>query len=189
MDAPLGVVDILPFERTAFAAPHPCGDDELEVRFVENASGFQCLDELFHGLIIRDFLFLLLTGVFVGAPRRVVIQIAALHRVGEDAAQTAVDTLDRRFGERLSCRFIFLLPQLHVQTAEVFRPQIDQLVAAEIRFEAFNILLLAHERGLRQLVRCNRLEPDFRVLFQRDRPVDVRVQLLTAHLEQHRLLL
>lgn len=117
------------------------------------------------------------------------IEIAALHRVGEDAAQTAVDTLDRRFGERLSCRFIFLLPQLCVQTAEVFRPQIDQLVAAEVRFEPLDILLLAHERGLRQLVRRNRLEPDFRVLFQHDRPGDTRVQLLAAHLEQHRLLL
>ena len=62
------------------------------------------------------------------------IDIAALHRVGE----------------RLSCRFIFLLPQLCVHTAEVFRPQIDQLVAAEIQFEALDILLLAHERGLRR---------------------------------------
>ena len=96
------------------------------------------------------------------------IKIAALHRVGEDAAQTTVDTLDRRFGERLSCRFIFLLPQLCVQTAEVFRPQIDQFIAAEVRLEAFNILLLAHECRLRQLVRRNRLEPDFRVLLQRD---------------------
>ena len=189
MDAAFGVVDILPFERAALAAPHPCGDDELEVRFVENASGFQCLDELFHGLIIRDFLFLLLTGVFVGAPRRVVIQIAALHRVGEDAAQTAVDTFYRRFGERLSVRLVLLFTQFCIQAAEVFGAQINQLVAAEVWFEAFNILLLAHERGLRQLVRCNRLEPDFRVLFQRDRPVDVRVQLFTAHLEQHRLLL
>ena len=135
----------------------------------------QRLNQLFHRFIVRDFLFLLLPSVFVGAPRGIVIEIAALHRVGEDAAQTAVDTLDRRFGERLSCRFIFLLPQLCVQTAEVFGAQIDQLVAAEIRFEAFNILFLAHECRLRQLVRCNRLEPDFRVLFQRDRPVNVRI--------------
>ena len=117
------------------------------------------------------------------------IQIAALHRVGEDAAQAAVHTLDRRFGERLSVGFILLFAQLCVEAAEVFGAQIDELVATEVRFEAFNILLLAHERGLRQLVRCNRLEPDFRVLFQRDRPVDARVQLLAAHLEDHRLLL
>ena len=40
------------------------------------------------------------------------IKIAALHRVGEDAAQTAVDTLDRRFGERLSVGFILKLRKL-----------------------------------------------------------------------------
>ena len=56
----------------------------------------------------------------------------------------------RRFGERLSVGFVFLFAQLCIEAAEVFRPQIDQLVAAEIRFEAFNILLLAHERGLRR---------------------------------------
>ena len=95
----------------------------------------------------------------------------------------------RRFGERLSVGFVFLFAQLCIEAAEVFRPQIDQLVAAEIRFEPFDVLFLAHERGLRQFIWRNRLEPDFRVLFQRDRPVDVRVQLFTAHLEQHRLLL
>ena len=120
MDAPLGVVDILPFERTALTTPHSSCDDELEVRFVQDAHTFQRLNQLFHRFIVRDFLFLLLPSVFVGAPSRVMIKIAALHRVGEDAAQTTVDTLDRRFGERLSCRFIFLLPQLCVQTAEVY---------------------------------------------------------------------
>ncbi len=149
----------------------------------------QRLNQLFHRFIVRNLFLFLLSCVLVSAPRGIVIQIAALHRVGEDAAQTAVDTLDRRLGERLSGCLVRLLAQLCIETAEVFRPQIDQLVAAEIRFEAFNILLLAHERGLCQLVRRNRLEPDFRVLFQRDRPVDARVQLLAAHLEQHRLLL
>ena len=103
------------------------------------------------------------------------IQIAALHRVGEDAAQAAVDTLDRRFGERLSVRLVLLFTQFCIQAAEVFGAQINQLVAAEVRFEPLDILLLAHERGLRQLVRRNRLEPDFRVLFQRDRPVNIRI--------------
>ena len=117
------------------------------------------------------------------------IKIAALHRVGEDAAQTAVDTLDRRFGERLSVRLVLLFAQLCVETAEVFGTQLDELIAAKVWLEPFDVLLLAHERGLRQFVRRNRLEPDFRVLFQRDRPVNVRVQLFTAHLEQHRLLL
>ena len=113
--------------------------------------------------------------VSAGVHSREYIGIAALHRVGEDAAQTAVDTFYRRFGERLSVGFVFLFAQLCIEAAEVFRPQIDQLVAAEIRFEAFNILLLAHERGLCQFVRSNGLQPDFRVLFQRNRPVNIRI--------------
>lgn len=75
------------------------------------------------------------------------IRIAALHCAGEDAAQTAVDTFYRHFGEWLSVRLVLLLAQLCVQTAEVFRAQINKLVAAEMRLEAFNILLLTHERG------------------------------------------
>lgn len=145
VDAAFGVVDVLPLERTALTAPHPCGDDEFEVGFVQDAHGFQRLNQLFHRFIVRDLFLFLLSCVLVSAPRGIVIEIAALHRVGEDAAQAAVDTLDRRFRERLSCRFIFLLPQFRVQTAEVFGAQIDQLVAAEVRFEAFDVLLLAHE--------------------------------------------
>ena len=179
----------LPFEGAALAAPHPCRDDELEVGLIQGAFCLQRLNQLFHRFIIRNLFLFLLTRVLVRPPCRVMIEIAALHRVGEDAAQTTVDTLDRRFGERLSVRLILLFAQLCVETAEVFRPQIDQLVAAEVRFEAFNILLLAHECRLRHLVRRNRLEPDFCVLFQRDRPIDVRIHLLAAHLEQHHLLL
>ena len=53
--------------------------------------------------------------------------------------------------------------------------QIDQLVAAEERFEAFNVLFFPDERGFCQFVWCNRLKPDFRVLLQRDRPVNIRI--------------
>ena len=175
VDAAFGVVDVLPLERTALTAPHPRGDDELEVGFVQDAHGLQRLNQLFHRFIVRDLFLFLLSCVLVSAPRGIVIEIAALHRVGEDAAQAAVDTLDRRFGEQLSCRFIFLLPQLCVQAAEVFRPQIDQLVAAEIRFEPFDVLFLAHERGLCKFVRSNGLQPDLGVLLQRDRPVNIRI--------------
>ena len=135
---------------------------------MQDAHGFQRLNQLFHRFIVRDLFLFLLPGVFVGAPRGIVINIAALHRVGEDAAQTAVDTLDRRFGERLSCRFIFLLPQLCVQAAEVFRAQIDELIAAKVWLEPFDVLLLAHERGLRQFIWRNGLQPDLGVLLQRD---------------------
>ena len=189
MDAALSVVDVLPFERAALAAAHSGGDDELEVRFIEDASGFQRTDELFHRFIVRDLFLFLLTCIFVRSPRRIVIQIAALHRVGEDAAQTAVDTLDRRLGERLSGCLVRLFTQLCIQAAEMFGTQIDPFVSAELRFEALNVLLFAHERGLREFVWRDGLQPNFCVLFQRDRPVNVRIHLLAAHLEQHRLLL
>ena len=81
VDASFGVVDILPFERAALAAPHSCGDDELEVGFVQDAHGFQRLNQLFHRFIVRNLFLFLLSCVFVGAPRGIVIEIAALHRV------------------------------------------------------------------------------------------------------------
>ena len=96
------------------------------------------------------------------------IDIAALHRVEE----------------RLSCRFIFMLTQLCVQAAEVFRPKIDELVAAEIRFEAFNILLLAHERGLRRLDRfLLRIAPPSvgRVTHRDDKQITVSAFSDTCH--------
>ena len=96
------------------------------------------------------------------------IKIAALHRVGEDAAQAAVDTLDRRFGERLSVRLVLLFTQFCIQAAEVFGAQINQLVAAKVWLEPLDILLLAHERGLRQLIWGNRPDPDLGVFFERD---------------------
>ena len=168
VDGTLLPINVAPLQTAALTPPHSCGDDELEVGFIQNAHGFQRLNQFFHRFIIRNLFLFLLSCVFVGAPRGIVIEIAALHRVGEDAAQAAVDTLDRRFRERLSCRFIFLLPQLCVQTAEVFRPQIDELVAAEVRLEAFNILLLAHECRLRQFIWRNGLQPDLGVFFERD---------------------
>ena len=81
VDAAFGVVDILPFEGAALAAPHPRGDDELEVVFVQDAHGFQRLNQFFHCFIIRNLFLFLLSCVFVGAPRGIVIEIAALHRV------------------------------------------------------------------------------------------------------------
>ena len=81
VDAVFGVVDVLPLERTALTAPHTSGDDELEVGFVQDAHGFQRLNQLFHRFIIRNLFLFLLSCVFVGAPSRVMIKIAALHRL------------------------------------------------------------------------------------------------------------
>ena len=65
----------LPFEGAALSAAHPRGNDKLEVRFVQDTYTFQRLNQLFHRFIIRDFLFLLLPSVFLGAPRGIVIEI------------------------------------------------------------------------------------------------------------------
>ena len=81
VDAALGVVDVLPFERAALAAPHPRGDDELEVGFIQDAFCLQRLNQLFHRFIVRDLFLFLLSCVLVSAPRGIVIKIAALHRV------------------------------------------------------------------------------------------------------------
>ena len=81
VDAPLGVVDILPFEGAALAAPHPCRDDELEVGLIQGAFCLQRLNQLFHRFIVRNLFLFLLSCVLVSAPRGIVIEIAALHRV------------------------------------------------------------------------------------------------------------
>ena len=52
VDAAFGVVDILPFERAALAAPHPRGDDELEVGFIQDAF---CLQYTLVQKLLDDF--------------------------------------------------------------------------------------------------------------------------------------
>jgi hypothetical protein len=81
VDAVFGVVDVLPLECAAFAAPHSGRDDEFEVGFIQDAFCLQRLNQLFHRFIVRDLFLFLLSCVFVGAPRGIVINIAALHRV------------------------------------------------------------------------------------------------------------
>ena len=78
----------------------------------------------------------------------------------------------------LSC--ILLLPQLCVQAAEVFRPQIDKLIAAKVRLETLDVLLLTHERGLCEFVWRDGLQPNFYVFFQRDRPVNTMTASTSA---------
>ena len=81
VDAALGVVDVLPFERAALAAPHPRGDDELEVGFIQDAFCLQRLNQLFYSFIVCNLFLFLLSCVLVSAPSRVMIKIAALHRL------------------------------------------------------------------------------------------------------------
>ena len=79
-----------------------------------------------------------------------------------------MDTLDRRFGERLSCRFIFLLPQFRVQTAEVFRPQLGELVVTQRREDTLDVLPVAADGGLRQLAGRDVRQPQVDVFCQRE---------------------
>ena len=52
VDAALGVGDVLPFESAALAAPHPRGDDELEVGFIQDAF---CLQYTLVQKLLDDF--------------------------------------------------------------------------------------------------------------------------------------
>ena len=81
VDAAFGVVDVLPLERTALTAPHSSGDDELEVGFIQDAFCLQRLNQLFYSFIVCNLFLFLLSCVLVSAPSRVMIKIAALHRV------------------------------------------------------------------------------------------------------------
>ena len=52
VDAAFGVVDVLPLERTALTAPHPRGDDELELGFIQDAF---CLQYTLVQKLLDDF--------------------------------------------------------------------------------------------------------------------------------------
>ena len=52
VDAALGVGDVLPFESAALAAPHPRGDDELELGFIQDAF---CLQYTLVQKLLDDF--------------------------------------------------------------------------------------------------------------------------------------
>ena len=81
VDAPLSVVDVFPLQRTAFTTAHTSGDNQFEIRLMQDTHGFQRLNQLFHRFIVRDLFLFLLSCVLVSAPRGIVINIAALHRV------------------------------------------------------------------------------------------------------------
>ena len=85
----------------AFPTAHPCGNDKLEVGFVFDALLLQCGDQPLGGFLIRHVaLCLLFPSVLVGSPGRVLQQKTALHGIGENPAQTGVDSLNGALGER-----------------------------------------------------------------------------------------
>ena len=107
-------------------------------------------------------------------------QKAALHRVGEDATQAGVDTLDGAFGERLSGHRILLLTKFGVEISEVFGLEVGQLVAAQARHEAVNILLVPGQCGLCQLIRSNFPQPHLGISCESDGFIN-RFEWLVRH--------
>lgn len=71
------------------------------------------------------------------------VKKTALHRIGEDAAQTGVQALDGAFGERFSIDEILLLTHLHVKFAEMLRTQFGELVLSQSGDDPGDIPFLA----------------------------------------------
>ena len=118
------VVDVLPFQAAAFAPPHTGGDDQLEIGFVLDALILQSLDQLLYRFLVCNDLFLLFPRIFVGPPRRIVVEKTALHRIGEESTQAGVDSLNRILGERLSRILTCLLPQFSIELAKMLLTEI-----------------------------------------------------------------
>ena len=116
------------------------------------------------------------------------IQKAALHGIGENPAQTGVDSFDGTFGERLSSKLVWRFAKLRIELAEVLRAKLCQLVPAQVREEPVNVLLLPYHRGPGQLVGSDVPEPDVDVGFQRDALVHGLRGVLALPLEQDGLL-
>ena len=95
-------------------------------------------------------------------------QKAALHRIREDATQTSVDTLNGAFGEQLSGHRILLLTKFSVKVSEMFGLEVGQLVAAQARHEAVNILLVAGQGGFCQLIWSNFPQPHLGISCESD---------------------
>lgn len=93
---------------------------------------------------------------------------ATLHGIREDAAQRRVHALNGVLGEWLFRFNADDFSQLCVEISEVFRPQLGELVVAQRRKDALDVLPVTADGGLRQLAGCNRLQPQVDVFCQRE---------------------
>ena len=168
VDGTLLPINVVPFETAAFAPPHSRGDDELEVGFVLDALALQRGDDLLRRFLVRDLLFALAPGVAVGAPRRIMRKKATLHGIREDAAQRSVHALNGVLGEWLFCVGTDDFSQLCVEIPEVFQPQLGELVVAQRRKDAFDVLPVTADGGLRQLAGSDVRQPQVDVFCQRE---------------------
>lgn len=168
VDGTLLPINVTPFQSAALAPPHPRGDNELEVGFVLDALALQRGDDPLRRFLVRNLLFTLAPGVAVGAPRRIMRKKATLHGIREDAAQRSVHALNGVLGEWLFCVGTNDFSQLCVETSEVLRPQLGELVVTQSWEDAFDVLPVAADGGLRQLAGCDVRQPQVDVFCQRE---------------------
>ena len=159
VDGTLLPINVAPLQSAAFAPPHSRGDDELEVGFVLDALALQRGDDFLRRFLVRDLLFTLATGVAVGAPRRIMRKKATLHGIREDAAQCRVHARNGVLGEWLFRVGTDDFSQLSVEIPEVLRPQLGELVVAQRRKDAFDVLPVTADGGLRQLAGSDVCQP------------------------------
>ena len=88
---------------------------------------------------------------------------ATLHGIREDTAQRSVYALNGVLGEWLFRVGTDDLPQFCVKAAKVFRPQVSELVVAQRRENALNILPVTADGGLRQLAGGDICQPQVNV--------------------------
>lgn len=168
VDGTLLPINVTPFQSAALTPPHSCGDDELEVGFVLDALALQRGDDLLRRFLVRDLLFALAPGVAVGAPRRIMRKKATLHGIREDAAQRSVHALNGVLGEWLFCVGTDDFSQLCVEIPEVLRPQLGELVVTQCWEDAFDVLPVTANGGLRQLAGSDVRQPQADVFCQRE---------------------
>ena len=168
VDGTLLPINVAPLQSAALAPPHSRGDDELEVGFVLDALALQRGDDLLCRFLVCDLLFTLAPGVAVGAPRRIMRKKATLHGIREDAAQRSVHALNGVLGEWLFCVGTNDFSQFCVEIPEVLRPQLGELVVTQCWEDAFDVLPVAADGGLRQLAGGDVRQPQVDVFCQRE---------------------
>lgn len=168
MDGTLLPINVAPLQTAALTPPHSCGDDELEVGLILDALALQRGDDLLRRFLVRDLFFALAPSVAVGAPSRVMRKKATLHGIREDAAQRSVHALNGVLGEWLFRIGTDDFSQFCVEIPEVFRPQLGELVVAQRRKDAFDVLPVAADGGLRQLAGRDVRQPQVDVFCQRE---------------------
>ena len=168
VDGTLLPINVAPLQSAALAPPHSRSDNELEVGFVLDALTLQRGDDPLRRFLVRDLLFAFAPGVAEGAPRRIMRKKATLHGIREDAAQRSVHALNGVLGEWLFRVGTDDFSQFCVEIPEVLRPQFGELVVTQRREDAFDVLPVTANGGLRQLAGGDVRQPQVDVFCQRE---------------------